>query len=848
MKVDIEPAGGPARMNPETTVNRLATASIKGTPDKPHTLLDISIPEGLIFLALLLFVHLTAYYYNYLLFHIIVEFFSIFIALTISFITINCLSSIENQYLRFIGISYSFVGLLDLMHTLSFKGMPLFTDYDYYAPQFWIAARYVESLSMVAGFGLLKAKTRVNPVLIAAVYIVITAWLIASILYYKTFPVCFVAGKGLTPFKIVSEYIICTLFAGSIVLLYFRRTYFDPKVYHQILTALVLMILMELCFTLYASDAMNDTINEIGHLLKICAFYLIYKAIAVTALRDPINLLFRELTASEKRLREAQELARLGRWEMDFSTKEWTWTAEMYRFFAVDESSAPSLNALLNPLEPQDREMLRDVLSRLACWGTPFELMLRIETGGGKVRFGHLRGEALRKEDGRIACLHGTVQDVTEQQRLIEDLQDRTAQLQQRSKELLAARDVAEAANKAKSVFLANISHELRTPLIPILGFSTLMRREPCITASQREDLGIINRSGERLLTLINEVLDMAKIEAGRLRLEIAPLDLARVVRNVADRMGIEAREKGLELYVKQSPSFPRFIKGNETRLRQILVNLAGNAVKFTEEGSVTIRLRTRPGDSSYLIIEVEDTGPGIAPEDQAPLFQPFVQLAEPGMQTGIGLGLAITRRLTELMGGSISLTSTLGEGSTFRVELPVELVEEEAASALPAAAGTGEVCGLVPGQPDYRILIAEDQQENRLLLTKIVTNLGLSARAVKNGEQCVAMFQRWHPHLIWMNRRMPVMDGTEAARRIRELPEGDKVKLVAATVCTFKGEGQQLLEAGMDGFVCEPYRVDEIYGYLARYLGLKYLYRSAEPEVDAPGSAGTGEADGAPS
>ncbi len=205
---------------------------------------------------------------------------------------------------------------------------------------------------------------------------------------------------------------------------------------------------------MFGSDAMNDTINEIGHLLKICAFYLIYKAIAVTALRDPINLLFRELTASEKRLREAQSLARLGRWEFDLRTKEWTWTEEMYRFFSVAEGATPGLDAMLQPLEPRDRQRLRDSLSWAACWGSPFTLMLRIDTLAGQPRFGQLRGETLRDESGEAAFLHGTLQDVTEQQMLIEGLRDRTAELQQRSRELLVARDAAEAANKAKSVFL----------------------------------------------------------------------------------------------------------------------------------------------------------------------------------------------------------------------------------------------------------------------------------------------------------------------------------------------------------------------------------------------------------
>lgn len=320
-------------------------ASIKAAPRRPPNLLGITIPEGALFLLLLFAVHLTTHHYNYLLFHTIAELFSIFIAVTITIIAINCWPSIENRYISFTGISYLFIGSLDLVHTLSYKGMPIFTDYDYYAPQFWIAARYVESLSMLAGFALLETKRRINPSLVAVIYLGITAWLIATILYYKTFPVCFIAGQGLTPFKIVSEYIICSLLVASIILLYVRRTHFDAQVFRQILAALVLMVCMELCFTLFVSDAMSDPINEIGHLLKICAFYLIYKAIVITGLRDPIRLLFRELATGETRLREAQALARLGRWELDLDTGAWMWTAEVYRFFSVAESTVPHSQA-----------------------------------------------------------------------------------------------------------------------------------------------------------------------------------------------------------------------------------------------------------------------------------------------------------------------------------------------------------------------------------------------------------------------------------------------------------------------------------------------------------------------
>ena len=426
------------------------------------------------------------------------------------------------------------------------------------------------------------------------------------------FPVCFIAGKGLTPFKIVSEYAICGALAGSTVLLYLFRKRFGTLFFRQILLSLLFMIATELCFTQFAADGMNDLFNQIGHLLKVCAFFLIYKAVVVTALRDPIHLLFGELTASEASLREAQQLARLGRWEYELDAGRWKWTDEIYRFFAVPREAPPTLNAMLAPLQQRDREALRAVLDQAASSGASFERLLRIALPGGQARFGQLRGEAVRDENGNVTRLLGTLQDVTEQQLLIEGLRERTAQLQERTAELLEARDAAEAANKAKSAFLANISHELRTPLNAILGFSSLMRRAPDVTAGQRETLDIVNRSGEHLLTLINDVLEIAKIEAGHLHLEIAPLDLGQVVRDVTALMRMPAQEKGLQLQLDQSSAFPRFIKGDQARLRQMLVNLTGNAVKFTEKGCVTVRLRTRADDVQHLIVEVEDTGPGI--------------------------------------------------------------------------------------------------------------------------------------------------------------------------------------------------------------------------------------------
>jgi PAS domain S-box-containing protein len=437
-----------------------------------------------------------------------------------------------------------------------------------------------------------------------------------------------------------------------------------------------------------------------------------------------------------------------------------------------------------------------------------------------------------------VTALADQAWEITERKRAEEQLHQYQGHLEetieQRTAELMLARDAAEAANKAKSLFLANMSHELRTPLNAILGFSSLMHREPGLPPAQRENLEIINRSGEHLLTLINDVLEMAKIEAGRLQLETTPFDLAGMVRDVIEMMELRATEKGLKLTVEQSPDFPRFVKGDEARLRQILLNLVSNAVKFTRTGGVSVRMGVKPDRPDRVRIEVQDTGPGIAPEDQTRLFQPFVQLSDGSAHQGTGLGLSITRQFVQLMGGAIGLESTPGMGSLFWVELPVERAR---AADVPGAAerAPGRVTALAPGQPAYRILIAEDQHENQVLLTRLMSDIGLEVRSVGDGEQCVQAFQAWQPHLIWMDKAMPAMDGLEATRRIRQLPGGDKVKIVAVTASVFMEQQVELLASGVDGFVRKPYRAEEIYDALAEQLNLRYLVaRDAEEAEDA--------------
>jgi signal transduction histidine kinase/DNA-binding NarL/FixJ family response regulator len=419
---------------------------------------------------------------------------------------------------------------------------------------------------------------------------------------------------------------------------------------------------------------------------------------------------------------------------------------------------------------------------------------------------------------------------------MISGIAEAMRRAQARAKE---EKEKAEAANLAKSKFLASMSHELRTPLNAILGFSSLMRNDAGLSGEQRKTLDIINRSGEHLLNLINDVLDMAKVEAGHISVENTPIDLGRMLRDISDLLRIRAEEKGLQLLLDQSSEFPRFVRADGAKLRQVLINLVGNAVKYTEEGGVTMRLNAHPADVPerlLLIVEVEDTGVGIVAEDQARIFDPFVQVGSLSLQKGTGLGLAIARTYLESMGGRIGVESTPGKGSIFRVEVPVERVKESEVSA--AEIEMGRIVGLAPGQPEYRILIVEDQMENWLLLQRLLEGVGFQVRVAENGAAGVEMFQEWRPHLIWMDIRMPVMDGLEATRRIRALNGGREVKIAALTASVFKEERDSVMAAGMDDFVRKPYRPNELFDCLVRQLGVRFVYEESTVATTAPAAA----------
>ncbi len=420
---------------------------------------------------------------------------------------------------------------------------------------------------------------------------------------------------------------------------------------------------------------------------------------------------------------------------------------------------------------------------------------------------------------------------------IIEDITAR----KQAAEELLLAKETAETANKAKSVFLANMSHELRTPLNAVLGFSQIMMKSPDITDGQRENLNIITRSGEHLLNLINNVLDIAKIESSRVELEESSLDPRQMLEEIKSMMHVRAMEKGLAFFLEHSPEIPRAVFADGGKLRQALINLVGNAIKYTREGSVTLRAMVAGREIPERVrvrFEVEDTGAGIREEDRERIFFPFVQLADrPGTDEGTGLGLAISKQYVELMGGRIGVSGEPGKGSLFHFDIPLTVLPS---GTIPAVHGRGRVIGLAEGRRRYRILIAENQPENRLLLRKLLEPLGLDIREAGNGAEAVEVFEEWRPHLVWMDIRMPIMDGLEATRRIKASVAGAETKIIAVTAHAYEEERHEILAAGCDDFIRKPYHDADIFDALTRHLGVRFVCEeeAAPIPVAAPPNA----------
>ena len=416
--------------------------------------------------------------------------------------------------------------------------------------------------------------------------------------------------------------------------------------------------------------------------------------------------------------------------------------------------------------------------------------------------------------DGQVTGIVGATTDVTNLKYIEQALQQ--------------AKEAAEAANKAKSIFLANMSHELRTPLNVILGFVQVMQRDPTLPPEQQENLQIIQRSSDHLLSLIDDVLDLSKIEAGHISLNESNIDLIDLLRSLEQMFRQRAEAKGLQFHLELALNLPQQIKIDANKLRQVLINLLSNAIKFTQQGLVILRVEVIAlSPPLSLQFKVIDTGVGIDCAELETIFSAFVQTqARKISPDGTGLGLTISRKFVQLMGGDLTVQSTLGQGSTFVAVVPAHLAQSTNASA---TAPRGRVIGLAPNQPSYRILVADDQPENRKLLVKLFTPIGLEVREAANGQEAVTQWQHWHPHLIWMDIRMPLLNGYEATQQIRATSGGQAPVIIALTAQASSRDRTLALASGYNDYLSKPFQAEVLFRTMAEHLGLKYIY-AADP------------------
>ncbi|HAX74279.1 MAG TPA: hybrid sensor histidine kinase/response regulator [Cyanobacteria bacterium UBA11372] len=427
-------------------------------------------------------------------------------------------------------------------------------------------------------------------------------------------------------------------------------------------------------------------------------------------------------------------------------------------------------------------------------------------------------------------------------QRLKKQIEEQNQQLQaeieahRRTEEKLQeAKEVAEAANRSKSLFLANMSHELRTPLNAIFGFTQLMQNGSNLTSEQQKNLKIIRRSGEHLLNLINDILNLSKIEAGQITVNNTEFNLSKVLLEIEDMFRLKAMEKGLDLDLVMSPNLPEWIVSDRLKLRQVFINLIGNAIKFTKSGRVILRVSvvsskeslTSDSGQQTLQFEVSDTGVGIAPEEMNNIFKPFVQ-SQAGINAaeGTGLGLTISQRYIEILGGNLTVNSQLNVGTTFKFQIrvnPIKTANETANND--SKLSLSRVIAIAPNQRRYRILVVDDKLSNRELLVQMLSQVGFEVRVAENGREAIEIWENFEPHLIFMDMLMPVMNGYEATKEIKTSLKGQATVIIAITASVFEEQKPGILSVGCDDIIPKPFLEGVIFDKIAQYLGVSFIY-----------------------
>jgi PAS domain S-box-containing protein len=619
---------------------------------------------------------------NYLVFHSLVEISGIAILSGVFVISWNARYYPGNAYLQVVGNTALATSLVLLFHVLAYDGMGVFLAHTgpNTATQTWVASRYLLAGGLLAA-PLFVGKGRVHEAWTLA-GLGVTAGLLAAIFTFDAFPDAFVAGSGLTDFKVVSEYVVILALAAGGYLLWRRRRSFAKDVVQPVFVAIGLLMAAELSFTLYTD--VYGVSNFTGHVFQAAAFVLFYVAMIRTGIRDPMKLTFRDLerdrqwlALQNRRFQQMLDELPLPYQSLDedgrFITVNEAWTATFG--YSRDEAVGRSFGDLV--VEEQ-RDRFPERFETFKSIGKVDEVHWDLRCKDGSIVSTGIMGRVSKDATGRFARTHCVVTSANEAVGLdADDIADRDRELAERTRELEEYTSQLAEANRTKSAFLANMSHELRTPLNAVIGFSGVMLQGLTgeLSEEQQRQLEMIDRSGKHLLAIVDDLLDLSKIEAGAVEVDLEETDLLDLCRECLAAVALDAEEKGLTLRleedVERRPELA-VVLVDAGKVRQILLNLLGNALKFTERGEV--RLEIDCDEREALAIRVVDTGPGIASEDHERIFDEFEQAGDraAAKPRGTGLGLAISRRLARALGGDLTVTSAVGEGSAFTLLLPL--------------------------------------------------------------------------------------------------------------------------------------------------------------------------------